>query len=171
LAIDTDGLLTVNASPFWSHQTVLDGQPVGGLARAFVRHHLAAHRLFHLVDLVSLVAVRLTTDGSLARDGRVMMLTLSQTDAVVLLRVDDASPVCSAEEVSASAVDESVGSGLFGILTLQWGVRRVADEAKGLWASFDAHRHNHGAVAALDDSTTTSKENRGASRDIGGDGH
>ena len=155
MAIDTAGPLQVNATPYWSHQTVLDRQPVGSLARAFVRHHLAAHRLFHLVDIVSLVTVKLTGIGSFARDSP-LTLSLSQTDAVVLLRIDDTSLTAQAE--GTPVVDESIGTGVFGLLTLQWGVSRIADEAKGLWATFDAHRHKQHAVATIEDGTTSTED-------------
>ncbi len=151
MAIDAAEPLHVNATPSWSHRTVLDGQPIAGLARAYVRHHLAAHRMFHLVDLVSLVTVRLATD-SFARRSQVVALSLSQTDHLVLLRMDDASLTPGAEETSAATVDESIGTGVFGLLTLQWGVSRIADEARGLWATFDAHRHKQHAVAASEGS-------------------
>ncbi len=151
MAIDAAEPPRVNAAPYWSHQTVLDGQPIGSLARAVVRRHLAAHRLFHLVDIVSLVTVRLATD-SFARRSQVVALSLSQTDHVVLLRMDDASLAAAAEETSAGTVDESIGAGVFGLLTLQWGVSRIADEARGLWASFVAHRHKQHAVATFEDS-------------------
>ena len=151
MAIEAAAPLHVNDAPSWSHQTVLDGQPIGSLARGFVRHHLAAHRLFHLVDIVSLVTVRLATD-SFARRSQVVALSLSQTDHVVLLRMDDASLVSGTVETSPATVDESIGTGVFGLLTLQWGVSRIADEARGLWASFDAHRHKQHAVATYEDS-------------------
>jgi hypothetical protein len=145
--------MPVNLAPYWLHQTVLDGRPIGGLARAFVRHHLAGHRMFHLVDLVSLVAVRFTTspDNSFVGNGDVLTLSLSQRDAVVVLRVDDTASIASKAERTAAAVDESIGSGVFGLLTLQWGVRRIAKEARGLWATFDAHRHKQHVVATVED--------------------
>lgn len=135
----TDEPLRINSAPSWLHQTVLDGQPVAGLARAFVRHHLAEHRLFHLVDLVGLVAIRFTTDDSLGGRRRVVTMSLSQTDDVVFLRVDEAATFSGSD--GATVVDESIGSGVFGLLTLQWGVSRTTSETTGLWASFDAHKH------------------------------
>ena len=148
----TDESLPVDLAPFWFHQTVLDGQPIAVLARAFVRHHLAAHRMFHLMDLVSLVAVRLSGSAALEHRGQIRTLSLSQTDAVVLLRVDDSERAARAEKASMAPVDECVGTGVFGLLTLQWGVSRIGDEAQGWWATFDAHRHKQHAVATLEDS-------------------
>jgi hypothetical protein len=133
----------------WSHQTVLDGHPVAGLARAFVRRHLVAHRMFHLVDLVSLVTVKLSAE-SLALHAKVVTLSLSQTDDVVLLRFIDGSLASETVEMSNAAIDEGIGSGVFGLLTLQWGVSRVADEPRGLWATFDAHRHKQQTVTTLE---------------------
>lgn len=153
-----DESLQVIHAPCWSHQTVLDGQPIAAVARAFVRHHLTAHRMFHLVDLVSVVTVKLTSNDTFVRSDQVLTLSLSQTDAVVLLRLDETSIEAHPEAAWGPAVDESIGTGVFGLLTLQWGVRRIANEATGLWATFDAHRHKQHAVATLEDSMASTQD-------------
>jgi hypothetical protein len=153
MATGTDAALQRTSAPVWSYQTILDGQPIGELAREFARHHLAAHRLYHLLDIVGLVAGRLTGSDAFAYRGSVLTLSLSQTDAVVLVRLDDRSPAAlDAQAPPIPAVeDESVGTGVYGLLTLQWGVSRVSDEAKGLWVSFDAHRHKQHADASMEE--------------------
>lgn len=135
-----------HTAPEWAHDVVLDARPPSTYARAFVRHHLVAHRLFHLVDVVGMVAVRLTGDG-LLRSRAPLAMSLSRIDSLVALRVGDASDQW-APHFSAGAVDAAYGAGVMGVLTLQWGVSHRDAEPIGLWATFDA-RHYRQALETM----------------------
>jgi hypothetical protein len=115
-------------SPEWVHETVLDSEPPTALARAFVRQHLAGHRLFHLVDTVGAVAVSLTSDRS-TRTREPLTLTLSKTGTVVSLTVEDTSGQWAATEAPAEAGDPEYGANRVGLVILHWGVTRHDDEA------------------------------------------
>jgi anti-sigma regulatory factor (Ser/Thr protein kinase) len=48
----------------WSHETTLEASPISASrARAFVSHHLADHRLPHLIAPVRLVVSELATNA------------------------------------------------------------------------------------------------------------
>lgn len=149
----TDELLL--ATPEWSHETVLDCYPPNALARAFVSHHLVAHRLFHLVDAASVVAIKLVSDAVM-RTNAALTLTLAKADDVVLLSVE-ARPSERAKTAAVPAVVEpSFGSRIVRLLSLQWGVIHEAGAVKARWATFDA-RHRH-ARATVQDSMAVPRQ-------------
>lgn len=132
----------------WSHRTVLDCRPPGALAEAAVRHYLVAHRHFHVVDVVSMAAVKLASHAVLD-NGAPLTLTLSEVDAVVVLRVDNSSASWAATQ-AAPVPYSSCGSVDVGLLTLRWGVSSQGDAVTGLWATVDARRHRDALLTIAD---------------------
>ena len=122
----------------WSHDLELAVQPVSAsVARDFVRHHLAAHRLAHLTDDVTLVVSALATNAMTHAQTpfRVSLQVLEQT---LLLTVEDGSrtgPV----PIAARVLDTS-GRGLtiVALLSRSWGADAHPDGGKSVWAEFDA---------------------------------
>lgn len=120
----------------WSHETVLAAELVSARrARDFVRLHLAAHHLSHLVEDVSLVVSELATNA-VTHAQTPFCVTLSSVSGSVLLAVQDGSaavPVRSGSDV----VDVS-GRGLVIVegLSDKWGTSADGDGHKLVWASF-----------------------------------
>lgn len=129
--------------PEWTHDVLLDCQPPGALARAFVSHHLVAHRVFHLVDLARVVTAELIGNASAPVDVP-LRLSMSKSAAVVTLRVEaGVEPSIADAVVLPDPVDTTCGSGVIGLTGLEWGVSEASGATRGLWATLDASRHRH----------------------------
>lgn len=122
--------------PDWSHQTVLAAEPMSAaLARDFVRVHLIAHRLSHLVEDVRMVASELATNA-VAHARTQFLVTLSSADGSVLLTIKDEST--SAPVRSVPDVMDMSGRGLMIVeaLSQEWGTSADGRGSKSVWASF-----------------------------------
>ncbi len=120
----------------WSHETVLGGELVSARqARDFVRLHLAAHHLSHLVQDVSLVVSELATNAVIHAQTP-FRVTLSSLNGSVLLAVQDGSAAVPVRS-GADGVGVS-GRGLVIVegLSDKWGTRTDGDGHKVVWASF-----------------------------------
>ena len=129
--------------PDWSHTSTLEATPVSASqARAFVTHHLVDHRLLYLVDPVRVVASELATNA-LVHAQTTFSVTLSASDARVLLTVRDHSPALP-ERRAPHALDET-GRGLeiVDMVSLEWGFTEDGTGSKAVWASF-AFRERRG---------------------------
>jgi anti-sigma regulatory factor (Ser/Thr protein kinase) len=105
------------------------------LAREFVRQHLLAHGLAHLVDDVRLVTSELATNAMIhARTP--FVVTLSGLDGHVRLTVRDGL-VSGPSRATPGAMDLN-GRGLVLVerLSDDWGVSADGDGSKSVWASF-----------------------------------
>ena len=120
----------------WSHTAVFEASPTcASQARAFVSHHLVDHRLLYLVDPVRLVASELATNA-LVHAQTAFNVTLSASDARVLLRVQNHS-LALPERRTAQAVDAtSLGLEIVGIISLEWGINGDETGLNEVWASF-----------------------------------
>jgi anti-sigma regulatory factor (Ser/Thr protein kinase) len=121
----------------WCHETTLPADPLSaGRARAFVVHHLVAHRRLSLVDPVRLVASELATNA-VTHAQTAFIVTLSELDHVVTLSVEDELP---SEEPNLGAIGvlDEHGRGLMivDLMSQSWGVSTDHRGAKQVWASF-----------------------------------
>ncbi|MDT0213191.1 ATP-binding protein [Rothia sp. ARF10] len=120
----------------WSHEALLAGEPrSAGLARDFVRIHLLAHHLPHLIDDMRLVVSELATNAVLhARTP--FVVTLSSSSATVLLEIQDAST--SAVVLRSPGVLDTSGRGMVivELLSQEWGQIIDTRGYKHVWASF-----------------------------------
>jgi anti-sigma regulatory factor (Ser/Thr protein kinase) len=120
----------------WSHETILEAEPLSASkARDFVSAHLAQHGLWYLVEEVRLVASELATNA-LSHARTPFVVTLSQTDALVILAIRDGSA-----SVPFRAMPEPMDPGGRGVtlvesLSQDWGVSSVRRGEKSVWASF-----------------------------------
>ena len=123
-------------SPDWSHETALAAEPrSAALARDFVRLHLVAHHLLHLVEDVRLVASELATNA-VAHAHTPFVVTLSGANGCVLLAIQDGSP--SVPVRSAPDLMGKSGRGLMIVESLakEWGNSTDGRGFKSVWASF-----------------------------------
>ena len=122
----------------WSHETVLAADPESAaLARDFVRRHLLAHRLSHLVEDLRLVVSELATNA-VAHARTPFIVSLSSAQGSVRLAVRDESP---AVPVSGTVdVMDMSGRGLMivELLSQEWGTSTDARGFKSVWARFPA---------------------------------
>lgn len=120
----------------WTHQIVLAAEPrSAALARDFVRLHLVAHHLRHLVDDVRLVVSELATNA-VAHAQTPFVVTLSSVDGSLLLDIQDEST--SAPVRSVPDIMDMSGRGLMivELLSQEWGTSTDAHGFKSVWASF-----------------------------------
>lgn len=120
----------------WSHETVLAAEPVSAaLARDFVRLHLVAHHLSHLVEDVRLVVSELATNA-VTHAQTSFGVTLSSANGSVLLAVQDGS-TSAPVRVAPELMDMS-GRGVMivELLSQDWGTSTDGQGFKSVWASF-----------------------------------
>jgi len=120
----------------WSHETVLAGEPMSAAAaRDFVRLHLVAHQLSHLVEAVRLVASELATNA-VTHAQTPFRVTLSSSNGWVLLAIQDGSTAPPVQ--SAPSVMDMSGRGLMivELLSQEWGTSTDGHGFKSVWASF-----------------------------------
>jgi anti-sigma regulatory factor (Ser/Thr protein kinase) len=122
----------------WSHDVRLDAEPQSAAkARAFVRRHLTENRLPHLVDTVLLVACELITNG-IVHARTPLTLTLSRTETVVTLSVQDESSKAPLARRFTQVREGGYGLGIVDVCSLAWGVDTTdAGSSKTVWATFD----------------------------------
>ncbi len=123
-------------SSSWSHRAALAGEPVSVLrARRFVCVHLVDHQLWYLVDDVLLVASALA--GNAVRHARTpFTVTLEQAGQLVLLTVQDGSPVVPVRLAPQLLDSTGRGVSIVELVSQAWGVSRRPGEGKSVWASF-----------------------------------
>jgi hypothetical protein len=138
--LDEPAGVDADAAVEWLHETVLRFDPPHAFARAFAQHHLLEHRLFHLVDVVRVVAGELAAQPVVGRLGLVRMM-LAKYGPLVVLRVVAGSTTIT--DPPHAGRDAGCGSGAVGLLSLEWGVSVGDDGISGLWATFDTERHQH----------------------------
>jgi hypothetical protein len=148
----------------WSHEIVLNTEPPVALARLFVCHHLIGNGIFHLVDVVRVVAGEFAVNAVL-RANPPLTLSLSRVQRLVRLRIDTGS---SEGPVTDRPLDGygAYGSRVVGLLSTDAGVRCTGDDVVGLWATFDARRHQHAVTSvprALTRNRSTIPKARGPS--------
>jgi anti-sigma regulatory factor (Ser/Thr protein kinase) len=120
----------------WSHETTLTAEPISAaLAREFVRLHLVAHHLVHLVEDVRLVVSELATNA-VAHAQTPFVVTLASANGSIVLAIQDGSP--SAPVRSRPDVTDMSGRGLMivELLSQAWGTSTDAHGFKSVWASF-----------------------------------
>jgi anti-sigma regulatory factor (Ser/Thr protein kinase) len=131
----------------WSHGTLLAADPVSASkAREFVRMHLEAHGLQHLVDDVRLVASELATNA-LAHARTSFTLTLSWDHGTVLIDIRDGSS--SLPETLTPGEMDANGRGLMLVESLShaWGTSTNTSGLKSVWASFREGQRGSGNTA------------------------
>ena len=122
----------------WSYETVFPAQPTSaGLARDFVRAHLVAHRLSHLVDDLRLVVSELATNA-LAHAQTPFTLTLSMADRLVLLAIQDESTSVPVRSVPDLMDVSGRGMMIVELLSEEWGTSTDSLGVKSVWASFSS---------------------------------
>jgi hypothetical protein len=124
----------------WWHRTVLQSETSIAYARAFVSHHLVRHRMFHLVDIASVVAGGFASE-CFGRAHAPLTLSLSEAASQVTLKVGGGPGAAASFENPLDALEGTYGPRAIGLLSTAWGVSRAGEEAVGLWADFDARRH------------------------------
>jgi anti-sigma regulatory factor (Ser/Thr protein kinase) len=120
----------------WTHELALEAEPMSaGLARDFVRLHLHAHDLPHLVDDIRLVVSELATNA-VNHAATPFVVTLSMAGGAVRLVVPDESPTVPVR--SAMGVMDINGRGLAIVeeWSHAWGVQTDVHGCKSVWASF-----------------------------------
>lgn len=149
LAKPRDTLLagTDATTPEWAHETVIRGGSPRAMARAFVctTLGLGGHGLFHLVDLVQLVACELAANKT--RRAAPVTMRMSKTGDVVRLEVHEAPSLTPAPVMSGPAGEAWHGSRFIELLSLQWGSTSAA-ETTILWVTFDARPTRHATHTA-----------------------
>lgn len=123
----------------WSHTAIIRGDQPRAMARAFVctTLGLSGHRLFHLVDIVQMVACELAANASVRARSPVTMI-LSRTGDVIRLVTQGAS---APEADSRDRAADAYGSRLIQLLSLQWG--SFSEHGNdGVWVTFDASQQN-----------------------------
>src|SRR5689334_872330 len=132
----------------WAYETFLSAEPVSASkARDFICQHLVAHDLLYLVEDVRLVASELATNAML-HAGTPFVLTLSETNGVVLLTVRDSSTTVPVRAMTPVMDKGGPGLVLVKLLSREWGVSTGASGSKSVWASF-ATRTRSGAPPVL----------------------
>lgn len=120
----------------WSHETVLAAEPVSaGLARDFVRLHLVAHDLSHLVDDVRLVVSELATNAMLHAETPFVVM-MSRVNGSVLLVIQDESMSLPAPYVPDVMDVSGRGLMIVAFLSQEWGTNTDGRGFKSVWASF-----------------------------------
>lgn len=138
----------MNQIPGWSHETVLEAEPVSAAkARDFICEHLVAHDLLYLVEDIRLVASELATNA-MVHAHTPFVVTLSEIDGAVLLAIRDGST--SVPVRTTPQVMDSGGRGLLLVeqLSHEWGASADGSGSKSVWASF-ATRTRPGPAPAL----------------------
>ena len=126
----------------WSHETSIRREQPKAMARAFVGTTLGlgGHGLFHLVDIVQLVACELAANATAHAHPPVTM-TLSKTGEVIRLVAHGPS---APEPDSPNGAADAYGSRLIQLLSLQWG--SFSEHGNdGVWVTFDACPHENAA--------------------------
>jgi anti-sigma regulatory factor (Ser/Thr protein kinase) len=122
----------------WFDDLELAVQPVSASkARAFVRHHLIAQGLAHLIDDVTLVVSELATNAMMHAQTP-FKVSLQAFEQTLLLKVEDGSRTGLVRVAAAQALDTS-GRGLtiVALLSRAWGAKAHPDGGKTVWAEFD----------------------------------
>lgn len=124
----------------WTHEVALPTDGISaGQARQFVESRLVEHHLEHLVDDVRLAVSELATNA-MVHAQTPFTVALCETDASVLLCVQDGSrgtPV--ARDASPTGLGGR-GLAIVAEISQQWGMRREPDGTKWVWASFPTQR-------------------------------
>jgi len=124
----------------WSHRIVLTADPTSAsLARDFVRQHLVAHRLAHLVDDVRLVASELATNA-VAHAQTPFVVTLSTASRSLLLVIEDESTSLPVRTTPDAMDPGGRGLMIVELLSQEWGTRTDEQGLKSVWASFPKQR-------------------------------
>ena len=125
----------------WGYSCALAAEPQSAWkARTFVRFYLIEYRLPHLVDSVRLVASELATNA-VVHAQTPSSLTLSQSGSAVKLALTDGSgqpPTRRLASPEQTLETGGYGLGILDALSLEWGVIADCNQAKTIWASFDA---------------------------------
>jgi anti-sigma regulatory factor (Ser/Thr protein kinase) len=122
----------------WSHRSDLPDDPESaGLARDFVRVHLARHGFPGLVEDLSLVTSELATNAILHAQ-TTFSVTLQGNNESVMLIVRDGSAVTPIALVAQPINMGLGGRGLAIVAALsdRWGTTPISDGGKSVWASF-----------------------------------
>jgi anti-sigma regulatory factor (Ser/Thr protein kinase) len=121
----------------WFDDLELAVRPVSASkARAFVRHHLIAQGLAHLIDDVTLVVSELATNA-MVHAQTPFKVSLQAFEQTLLLKVEDGSRT-GLVPVATQVLDTS-GRGLtiVALLSRAWGAKAHPDGGKTVWAEFD----------------------------------
>ena len=93
------------------------------------------HRLLYLVDPVRLVASELATNA-LVHAQTAFTVTLSASDARVLLTVRDHSPALPERRPAHAVNATSRGLEIVGIISQEWGINQDEARLNEVWATF-----------------------------------
>jgi hypothetical protein len=145
----------------WWHETDIKAEPPRAFVRAFVCHHLMAHRLTALLDIVQVVACELAA-SALVRAQRPVTLGLSRVGNEVRFEVRGAAPPAS-PAASEQTTEAWYPSRFVELLSLRWG-QSSYDETHNVWVTFDARPERHAWHAAR----RTTNFTRGHSPGVGG---
>jgi anti-sigma regulatory factor (Ser/Thr protein kinase) len=134
--------------PDWSHDAVLVAEPVSASkARDFVCLHLVEHNLLYLVEDIRLVASELATNA-MVHAGTPFTVTLSKTEEIVLLVVQDGSTSVPVRAMPQVMDVHGRGLVLVELLSHEWGASTDAEGFKSVWVSF-ATRTRSGPASVL----------------------
>jgi anti-sigma regulatory factor (Ser/Thr protein kinase) len=120
----------------WSHQVVLEAEPVSpSIARDFVSEHLAAHQLPELVEDMRLVVSELATNA-VAHAQTAFLVTLSMADERVRVAIQDGSTATPVRLTPDPMALGGRGLMIVEVLSQEWGTTTDAAGLKSVWASF-----------------------------------
>jgi hypothetical protein len=156
-----DASLTGGGADWW-HETAIDGQPPRAFVRAFVCHHLMAHRLTHLLDIVQVVACELAANA-IVHARHPVVLALSKVSDEVRFEVVSADPTAFEPAEADTAREAWYPSRFVELLSMRWGVSS-REETRGVWVAFDARADRHARHVARRSTSST----RGRAPDLGG---
>ena len=127
----------MGACTAWSDDLELAVQPVSAsVARDFVRRHLIAQGLSHLIDDVTLVVSELATNA-LVHAQTPFMVSLQAFEQTLLLTVADGSRTGPVQVVAQVLDTGGRGLTIVALLSRSWGADAHPDGGKSVWAEFD----------------------------------
>lgn len=120
----------------WSYATVLAADSrSAALARDFVRLHLIAHHLSHLVEDLRLVVSELATNA-VAHAQTPFVVTLSSRNGIVLLVIQDGSTLAVVPHAPEAMDMSGRGMMIVELLSHEWGTSVDDRGHKSVWATF-----------------------------------
>ena len=127
----------MGACTAWSDDLELAVQPVSAyVARDFVRRHLIAQGLPHLIDDVTLVVSELATNA-LVHAQTPFTVSLQAFDQTLLLKVEDGSRTGPVQVVGRVLDTGGRGLTIVAMLSRAWGADAHPDGGKSVWAEFN----------------------------------
>jgi anti-sigma regulatory factor (Ser/Thr protein kinase) len=121
----------------WAHRLSLGVDPAStGRARSFVKEHLVAHGLPHLVDDVRLVVSELATNA-MVHAATPFTVLISAKGPAVTLTVEDGAAGAPGRKPQDEHATSGRGLAIVEEVSRSWGVATAEDGTKAVWASFE----------------------------------